>query len=383
MKEKVALLSCDSYQLDKLERKIREGFELLGGESFIRKLVPYNSKVLLKPNLLTVEPEGSPVVTNNILFEAVIRILRDYTTNISFGDSPGFGSSLKAAQKAGLIAVAQKYDVQFDDFSHYVNVEYEKAILCKLWEIANAPYECDVLISLPKLKTHGMMYYTGAVKNQFGCVPGTRKAVWHARMQNIENFAKMLLDLNKVVDTKFAILDGIIAMEGNGPRNGSPKKLNALIMGESLTAIDSTAVRLIGYDNPLDIPQLKVAHEYHWSSVLPEDIEVLGESIENVKVEDFRLVVKNNKFFGSIQSQNILRRLLAPYPKLLEEKCISCNRCYEVCPEKPKVITMVSKEGRKFPRFDKSKCIRCFCCQELCPEGAIEVAKPILSKIIK
>lgn len=382
--EKVALLKCENYNVELIEKKLREGFDLLGGNKFLNELIPYNSKVLLKPNMLSVEEAGSPVVTNFNVFEAIIRIIKDYSNNISFGDSPGFGDSKKAAEKSGLLGVAEKYNVKFEDFKESIHVKFDDSILCKSWTVARAPYEADILITLPKLKTHAMAYFTGAVKNQFGCIPGTLKATWHTRMPKANNFCKMLLDLNSLLNTSFAILDGIVAMEGNGPRSGKPKKMDTLIMGKSLTAVDSTAVRLIGYDNPLDIPALKEANDYKWGSVLPKDIQVLGESIENMKVKDFELCRKGGNFYFITPGvTNFLRDLIAPDPVLIEKKCISCKRCQEVCPEKPRVIKMINNKGKMQPTWNMKECIRCFCCQELCPCGAIETKYSRLGKMLK
>lgn len=382
--EKVALLRCEDYNVKLIESKLREGFNLLGGDKFLKELIPYNKKVLLKPNMLSVEEAGSPVVTNFNVFEAVIRIIKDYTDNISFGDSPGFGDSRKAAERSGLLNVAKKYDVKFEDFKESIHVKLDSSILCKSWTVAKAPYEADVLITLPKIKTHAMAYYTGAIKNQFGCVPGSLKATWHTRMPSADNFCKMLLDLNTLVNTNFAILDGIIAMEGNGPKSGNPKKMNTLIMGKSLTAVDSTAVRLIGYDNPLDIPLLKEAYDQKWGEVIPEKIEVLGENIESMKVKDFELCRKAGSFyFISPAVTNFLRDLIAPDPSLIKEKCIGCGRCKEVCPEETRVIRMVKDKDKNIPTWNMKECIRCFCCQELCPCGAIELKYSALGKILK
>lgn len=381
--EKVALLRCSEYEVDVIEKKLREGFELLGGESFLKSLIPHNSKVLLKPNMLSIESAGSPVVTHYMVFEAIIRIVKEYTNNISFGDSPGFGDSRKAAERSGLMAVADKYNVKFEDFRESGHVALDKSILCKSWNVAKAPYEADVVITLPKLKTHAMAYFTGAVKNQFGCIPGTQKAEWHTRMPEAENFCKMLLDLNTLVGTSFAILDGIVAMEGNGPKNGSPHKMDTIIMGKSITAVDSVAVRLIGYDNPLDIPVLKEAYNYKWGTVLPEDIEVLGEKMEDMKAKNFKLSRKGGNFhFASPEVSNFIRGMIAPSPSLMPDKCIGCGRCGEVCPEKPNVISMTKLNGKSVPKWDMKKCIRCFCCQELCPVGAIETKYRSLGKIL-
>lgn len=382
--EKVALIKCDSYNVDVVEEKLREGFELLGGDSFLRKLVPSGSRVMLKPNLLASSPKGSPVVTHHAVFEGIIRILKDYTENIVFGDSPGIDDAYKVAERAGLIEVADRYGVKFEAFKNTVHVTNENALLCRGFEVAECVAEADVLISLPKLKTHAMAYYTGAVKNQFGCIPGTRKAEWHTRMPQNENFSRMLLDLNSVVKTKFAILDGITAMEGNGPKNGKPKNLDAIVMGECLTAVDSVGARMIGYDNVLDIPMLNQAHITKWGAVLPEEISVVGEKFEDMKVTDFELIRNTNEFiFINKEVTGILKKMLAPNPVLIEDKCVGCRRCEEVCPEKPNVITMVQGKNKLEPKWNMKKCIRCFCCQELCPVGAIKTKYPMIAKIMQ
>lgn len=381
--EKIALLKCINYDVDLIEKTLREGFELLGGEAYIRKLIPEGSKVLLKPNMLSVELAGSPVITHFAVFEAVIRIVKEYTNNISFGDSPGFGDPRKAAEKSGLMEVANKYDVKFEDFKDTVHIKLDNSILCKSWDVARAPYEADVIISLPKLKTHAMAYFTGAIKNQFGCISGTQKAGWHTRMPDANNFCKMLLDLNTLVGTNFAILDGIIAMEGNGPKNGNPHKMDTIIMGDSISAVDSVAVRLIGYDNPLDTPTLKEVYDHKWGAVLPEEIEVLGEKIENMKAKNFKLCRKGEGFhFSSPVVSKFLTGMLAPSPSLISDKCIGCKRCEEVCPEQGKVITMVRKGDKAKPVWNMKNCIRCFCCQELCPAGAIETKNTTLGKLL-
>lgn len=381
--EKVALLKCMDYDVDNIERKLREGFELLGGNSFLRSLIPENSRVLLKPNFLSVVEKGSPVITHYAFFEAVVRIVKEYSNDIIFGDSPGSDDGRKAAERSGLMEVAERYGVKFADFNDEVHVELENPLMYKYWNVARAPYEADVVITLPKLKTHAMMYYTGAVKNQFGCIPGTYKAGYHTKLPNLFNFSKMLLDLNSLVNTNFAILDGIVAMEGNGPRNGTPKRMDTIIMGKSLTAVDSTAVRLIGYDNVLSVPFLKVAYDTGWGAVLPEEIDVLGEKIENMKCRDFKLS-RNAKVINSVTPSldKLVSSLAAPNPVLVEEKCIGCKKCGEVCPEKSKVIHFVKHNNKTIPKWNYRNCIRCFCCQELCPKGAIVTKNKSLSRIL-
>ncbi len=381
--EKIALLKCTEYDVDQIEMKLREGFGLLGGSAFLRKLIPENSSVLLKPNFLSVVEKGSPVITHYAVFEAVVRIIKEYSSDISFGDSPGSEDTRKAAEKSGLMEVAKKYGVKFVDFNDVVHVELQNPLMYKYWDIARAPFEADVVITLPKLKTHMMMYYTGAVKNQFGCVAGPKKAEWHTKIPNPIDFSKMLLDLNTVVKTSFAILDGIVAMEGNGPRNGTPKQMNTIIMGQSLTAVDSAAVRLIGYDNVLAVPFLKAAHDTKWGTVLPEEIEILGEKLESLKSRDFKLS-RNAKLVNTLSPKlnNFISSLAAPDPVVNPEKCIGCKKCDEVCPERSKVISFVKRNGKTIPKWKYKNCIRCFCCQELCPKGAIVTKTKRASRLI-
>ncbi len=379
--QKVALLRCKEYDVDLVEETLRQGFELLGGDAFLRKLIPYGSQVFLKPNLLSSEPPGSPVVTDYRTFEAVIRIFKDYAGSIRFGDSPGFGHAAKAAESCGLMEVAKRYDVSFDPFESFETVALEDYLLVPRFDVASAVMEADVLVSLPRLKTHGMTSYTGAIKNQFGCIPGLKKAAWHGRMPRVKDFSRMLLDINKLVDTKFAILDGIVAMEGNGPKNGRPNPMETLIMGESLSAVDSLAATLIGY-NPEEIPYLLEARESGFGPTDLKQIEVLGESVEEMTPEQFvRVRGRSHVRFKDGLAGRLVQKAIAPKPVLIPELCIGCKQCGDICPEKPKVIDFIDENGPK-PHWHYDECIRCFCCQEICPVGAIEIEYPVIARLL-
>lgn len=367
---RVALLRCGSYDVHLIEQKLREGIELLGGDTFFRQVIPAGSSVLLKPNLLTSESPGSLVITDYRFFEAVVRVITDYATEISFGDSPGYGDPGRAAEKSGLLEVARRYGVKLADFRQGVEARLEEPLLVRNWIVARAALEADVLITVPRLKTHALAFLTGAVKNQFGCLPGLNKAAMHTRMPDPASFSKMLLDLNRLVGTSFAFLDGIKAMQGNGPRNGSPYQLNAIILGQSVTAVDAVAARLIGYD-PLDVPALKEARNKGWGPVLDSELEVAGERLFSMQAQGFQLARPGSNGLMFKLFAPLLRSSMVPAPVLLREKCTGCRRCYEVCPVKPAVITMTG-EVKQFPRWKLESCIRCFCCQELCPQGAIE-----------
>lgn len=378
--EQVALLRCKEYDTDRIEEALRRGFDFLGGETFLRRLIPPGTRVLLKPNLLSQEPPGSLVVTDHRVFEAVIRILKDYAGTITFGDSPGLGSSRRAAESCGLMEVAFRYGVAFDPFEEWIVGKVEDPLLCPTFDVARAAMDTDVLITLPRLKTHAMMSYTGAVKNQFGCVSGLKKAAWHSRMPRPEDFARMLLDLNHLVKPRLAILDGIVAMEGNGPKNGTGNPMETLIIGESITAVDTLAATLIGHD-PQDIPYLRQALIHHRGTAQMDGIRVLGEDPETMKPENFQRIRGKSHMSFSNQGifQQVLTGILAPRPVLTRSRCIRCRQCGKICPERPDVISFT--DG--YPQWNMDCCIRCFCCQEICPAGAIYVKHPPLARLLK
>jgi len=379
---RVALLRCPDYRVERVEASLRQGFALLGGDAFLRRLIPPGSTVLLKPNLLSAEPKGSPVVTDWCVFEASVRVLSDYAGRLTFGDSPGFGGARRAAESCGLMEVAQRYGVAFDPFESFVSAPVPERSLVGRFDVATAALEADVLISLPRLKTHGMTSYTGAIKNQFGCVPGLKKANWHSRMPRVGDFSRMLLDVNRLVDTRFAILDGIVAMEGNGPRNGRPHTMETLIMGESLSAVDALAAHLIGY-RPGDIPYLRAARETGFGPIDLDEIEVLGENPESMKPAHFeRIRGRSSVQFRDGRAGMMMRRLLAPRPVLDASACIGCRQCGAICPEDPKVISFEGAGNESRPVWDYDRCIRCFCCQEICPAGAIDIRYPWGAKLL-
>ena len=145
--------------------------------------------------------------------------------------------------------------------------------------IANGVLDCDGLISLPKLKTHGLMRFTGAVKNQFGCIPGFLKGQYHVKLPDPYDFATMLVDINTLIKPRLYIMDGITAMEGNGPRSGKPKQLNVLLLSTDPIALDATACKIINL-NPEFVPTSKLGEKAGLGTYHTENIEIVGEQID-------------------------------------------------------------------------------------------------------
>lgn len=180
-KIKVALIKCDNYELSEVKSAINRGIDLLGG---IDLFVKEGDKILLKPNLLASESAEKSVTTHPVVFEAIISILQEIKEKknikkISYGDSPGIGKGISVAQKSGISEVAEKLNIEYADFDEPVGVSFNEGIKEKSFTIAKPILEADTIISLPKLKSHALTIMTGAVKNQFGCIPGFRKAEYH------------------------------------------------------------------------------------------------------------------------------------------------------------------------------------------------------------
>lgn len=225
------------------------------------------------------------------------------------------------------------------------------------------------------------MRLTGAVKNLFGCIPGMAKAEFHATLKDKTQFATMLFDLSRLLNPRLSVMDAVMGMEGNGPRNGNSKKIGLLLFSDDPTALDVVMARLANLD-PLLVPTIAVAERFQPGRL--NQIELLGEPIENHIMPDFEVnrkadssVLKNGMF------NQILNQWVSPRPIILPDKCTRCGTCVDMCPVNPKALTFSGDDHQSLPMYDYSLCIRCYCCQETCPSEAIVVKTPMLGKMIR
>jgi uncharacterized protein (DUF362 family) len=216
----VALVRCAEYQPDLVNEAVQRGLELLGGAG---KFAAAGEKILLKPNILVGASPENCVSPHPLVFSAIAQEFQKTGARLSFGDSSSVGSPQSNARRSGLLAVAEKMNISLADFSSARVVPFPQGQLINQFEIAEGVLASAGLISISKLKTHALTRMTGAIKNQFGCIPGMRKAEYHSVLPNADLFSKMLVDLNLLLKPRLYIMDGIIAMEGNGPRNGTPR----------------------------------------------------------------------------------------------------------------------------------------------------------------
>ena len=377
MQSTVALVRCEDYDEHRVFDAVGEGLSLLGG---IARFVKAGEKVLLKPNLLSGKAPEKVVCTHPSVLKAVAQHSRQAGAQPAYGDSPGFGRPEAVARKAGLVAVAEELDMPLADFINGQQVSFPEGKLLKQFTIAQGVLDADALISLSKLKTHALTRMTGAIKNQFGCIPGLLKGELHARMSEMDRFAQMLVDLCRYVDARIYIMDAVIAMEGNGPGNGKPKPMAALLFSDDPVALDATACRMMKLD-PAAVPTNRWGQEMGLGTF--EDVQVVGEPLESLIVPDFKPSKTKPVPPDALNSAvaRAMRHFLVPKPVLDPAKCTRCGTCVKVCPAKPKAIDFRDKDAP--PSYDYAACIRCYCCQELCPEGAIDVHTPVLGRFIR
>ncbi len=375
----VVVLYCGSYEYEEVYKSVKKGIDLLGGAA---KFVKKGEKILLKPNLLIGDPPEKCVTTHPSVFKAAAEIFKSAGAIMYYGDSPSFGSTLAAAKKAGIAGAADEAGVIPADFKTGVEIFYEKGIQNKKFVIAKGVLDSDGIISLPKLKTHGFERYTGCVKNQFGCIPGLLKGEYHVKLPDANNFAKMLVDLNMFVNPRLYIMDGIMAMEGNGPRGGKPKKMDLILMSSDPIALDSVICRIIDI-NPEFVPTVKFGAEFGAGVYKDKDIRLLGDPIEKFIQKDFDIVRRPLRGYRQNGILKFMNNRLVPKPVIEEDICIKCGVCINVCPASPKALKWPKEDKSEAPVYNYNNCIRCYCCQELCPESAVKLKDPLIRKIFR
>ncbi|SHJ83965.1 DUF362 domain-containing protein [Paramaledivibacter caminithermalis] len=378
--EKVSLVRCEDYDYSLVKKAVDECFENLGG---VEKYINPGDRVLLKLNLLMKKRPEEATTTHPVFTKALAKTLIEHGAEVVIGDSPGgpFNAGiLKGVYKAcGIEEIANEVGAKLNYNTNSVDIKNEDGLILKKITAIEVLKEVDKVISVSKLKTHGMMMFTGAVKNMFGIVAGLEKAEYHVRMKKNVDFSNALVDICLAANPILSFMDGIVGMEGAGPSGGKPRRIGAVIASTSPYHLDVVATSIIGI-KPTKVPTIERCIERGLCSGSLEDIEIKGDDIESFIIKDF--IVPEIRSLDLLEGKlpkflrDIINGLMQPKPLFKHDKCVGCSDCAQSCP--PKVIEMINNK----PHVKLEGCIRCFCCQELCPVKAIDIHRPLFMKLL-
>ena len=364
MKTRVSIVKCATYDINEVQAAAEKAFELLGG---LAAFIKSGEKVLLKPNILSSRPPEHGVNTHLEVIRACARLVKKLGAIPVIGDNPGGSITARQAYEgSGLLDMAKEEGLEC--------LEARDVKIVHDMPIASYFFECDKIISIPKMKTHSLMTLTGAVKNMYGAVTGLNKSQLHKKFPRPDDFAGPLAVVFAAVKPSLVLMDGILAMQGNGPASGDLRDVGLLIAGEDSVAVDSVFSGLIGIE-PLSVFTVKEAAKRGLGEADLRNIEIAGENFEQIKIQGFKLPASTLLLSIPAPVARLVTALIKFGPRINEGLCEKCMICAKTCPVA--AITI----NDKISRIDRNKCIRCMCCHEVCPYNAVELRRNNLARL--
>ncbi|WP_027370935.1 DUF362 domain-containing protein [Desulfovermiculus halophilus] len=323
-------------------------------------------KVLIKPNVLRIAKPEEGVVTHPALLQAVVRAVEDYKpASIVVGDNPGlfnYGDNERCFEQSGLMEAAQGYYQNIGTDS--VQMDFDPELLPRVG-VSKAVLDADVVISLPKFKTHGLTVITGAIKNSYGILPGGLKAKLHKASKTPERFQETIVDVFRLRVPDLFIMDAVVGMEGNGPASPDLRDIGRILAADNAVAMDAVMASMMGLD-PGRLRSLHKARDLGLGDFDPQGIEIIGDL---VRIPDFKLPpLGGEDHMANADIQEMMRSKAGLKPRADPELCTGCGECIEHCP-----VSALEMGEDNIPEVDADTCITCFCCQELCPEKAMSL----------
>jgi len=366
---KVYIVKCPDYS--QTEPKLAELITMMGGAG---QFVKPDEKLALKPNLLLAADPEKAVTTHPSLVAAAGKLFGAIAQSVTVVESPGAGYSYdtktleKTYQACGIEEIAESSGIALNYDTSSEPVSFPQGKLIKRFEVISPIRRADCYINLCKLKSHGLMFMTGAVKNIFGAIPGRAKPGYHGTMTTRELFAGMLLDLAALLPPILTIMDAVVGMEGEGPGNGTPRRIGLLMASTDPLSLDIVASAIMGIPedrNPLIVEAQK--RGMHPSRL--EEVEIIGASLDELRIHDFKLpaTFTNENASRMMALFGFLgKTFFSVDPRIIKSKCVACGACKKTCPRSAIRIHAVAK-------IEKKRCIRCYCCHEMCKYQAIEL----------
>lgn len=371
----VAVVRCKTYDVEAVKPALEEALNAVNGLDFVMP----GMKIIIKPNLVSFKKPDAAATTHPALLEALVEMLLSRGADVTIGDSPGGPHSLPLLNRVyaatGMDRV-EKLGAKLNRNMNEKTVDFPEGKVLKNFTYTQYLDEADAIIDFCKLKSHGMLGMSAAVKNLFGTIPGLKKPEVHYKFQNDAEFADMLVDLNEYFKPRLAICDAVVGMEGNGPTAGTPRQIGAIIASKSTYYADVVGAELIGM-NIDGLPTLQAAYERGFAPASSKNLRVYGD-IRALTVDDFKAPPVRGLSF--MRKGNVLhfisKAALEHKPTLKKRLCVGCGECARMCPAK--AIEMRNKK----PHINRKKCIRCFCCQEFCPRAAMVAHRPLAAKAL-
>lgn len=371
----VAVVRCKTYDVEAVKPALEEAVNAVNGLDFVKS----GMKIIIKPNLVSFKKPDAAATTHPALLEALVEMLLARGADVTIGDSPGGPHSLPLLNRvytATGMDRLEKLGAKLNRNMNEKTVDFPEGKVLKNFTYTEYLDEADAIIDFCKLKSHGMLGMSAAVKNLFGTIPGLKKPEVHYKFQNDAEFADMLVDLNEYFKPRLAICDAVVGMEGNGPTAGTPRQIGAIIASKSTYYADVVGAELIGM-NIDGLPTLQAAYERGLAPASSKNLRVYGD-IRALTVDDFKAPPVRGLSF--MHKGNVLhfisKAALEHKPTLKKRFCVGCGECARMCPAK--AIEMKNKK----PHINREKCIRCFCCQEFCPRAAMVAHRPFAAKVL-
>ena len=371
----VAVVRCKTYDVEAVKPALEEALNAVNGLDFVMP----GMKIIIKPNLVSFKKPDAAATTHPALLEALVEMLLARGADVTIGDSPGGPHSLPLLNRvyaATGMDRLEKLGAKLNRNMNEKTVDFPEGKVLKNFTYTEYLDEADAIIDFCKLKSHGMLGMSAAVKNLFGTIPGLKKPEVHYKFQNDAEFADMLVDLNEYFKPRLAICDAVVGMEGNGPTAGTPRQIGAIIASKSTYYADVVGAELIGM-NIDGLPTLQAAYERGFAPASSKNLRVYGD-IRALTVDDFKAPPVRGLSF--MRKGNVLhfisKAALEHKPTLKKRLCVGCGECARMCPAK------AIKIKNKKPHINREKCIRCFCCQEFCPRAAMVAHRPLAAKVL-
>ena len=376
--------SCPDYE--QAEGAIRALVEQMGG---MGRFVRPGERIVLKANLLRAAPPESAICTHPAVVEAVAKLVKEAGGTPVICDSPGGALHKEAVlrslyEKTGMAAAAAAAGAELSMDSSTRTVSLPEGKVLRQAEIITPVAEADGVIDLCKMKTHVLMSMTGAVKNLFGVIPGLSKVGYHATHPDHATFADVLLDLTGYVKPRLSLMDGILAMEGDGPgSSGTPRQAGLLLASANPLALDTAAGAIMNLPRQ-DNPVLLAAERRGLTPCRMEDVELIGGTVEELRMADYKFPASTKSnlmdFLGPLArpAERLCKKALSQTPRIDGAKCVGCGICAKSCPGQAIAMTAPGKKAR----ISQKACIHCYCCHELCPQKAVELHQSWLGRLL-